>query len=112
MPVKAASKSWLIIIRLLPFLPAVGPGGRGLKRRDFSCEAVEIGPQDVEHPAHFGVMPYFVRSGLLVPPRITQRLDRDVDADPVSEAETVGDGLGDGINSDRDALDDVLLDAR
>jgi hypothetical protein len=42
---------------LLPFLPAVVPDGRGLKRRDFSCEAVEIGPQDVEHPAHFGVMP-------------------------------------------------------
>ena len=78
-------------------------------QRDFSCEAVEIGAHDIEHAADLGVMPEFLGGGLFVPPRIPQRLDRDVDADAVAKTETVGHGFGDAIDGNGHALDDVRV---
>jgi hypothetical protein len=96
---------------LCQFLFGVGPGGRGPNRRDFSCEAVEVWAHDIERPANFGMMPKLLGRGFLVPPRIAERLDRDVDADAIAKAKTTGNRLCDAIDRHRHALDDMPADS-
>jgi hypothetical protein len=61
--------------------------------------------------AYLGEAPQFVGCGFLILPRIAQSLNRNIDADPVSEAETVSDGLGDGVNRDAHSFDPVPFNA-
>src|SRR5208282_5282447 len=49
--------------------------------------------------------------GFLVPPRIAQRLDRDVDADAVAKTETISHRFCDAIDGHGHALDDMPFDS-
>ena len=56
-------------------------------------------------------MPEFLGRGFFVPPRIAQRLDRDVDADAIAKTETIGHGFRDAIDRHGHTLDDMRFDS-
>jgi hypothetical protein len=74
-------------------------------------EYLKIGTHDLGHTANLGKAPELVESGAVGTSIVAQCLQCHVEANLVPILETVGDGLCRAIDSDPDALNEMLLDA-
>ena len=72
-----------------------------------SFRGFQIGAHDIRDTTHFGIVPQLAGGDFRFLPGLLKCLQCHINANFISELETIGNGFGDAVNVNRNLVDDV-----